>query len=260
MTNSNQPCEYDTSVLLHTRDMPFTPLTIDGLERSLRGKILRTLTSGQPRSIVIEFSPGQVVRPCRVAHTLQLFVLSGSLAVEGRPLNNWGFLVVEGGKILPEIHVTETTTTILIFDGDQRFEPTDASVIEEPARLYSDARTVEPFVPVVNGRKMTGFARRVLWLDKETGADTRLLTIPAGFEGGGPGWHPVNEEIYCLDGDVAPDDTRPLQAGSFLWNPSHSVHGFHEHSVGGCTLLEWHDGDWAYIPYDDSVPFKGTPG
>jgi hypothetical protein len=69
--------------------------------------------------------------------------------------------------------------------------------------------------------------------------------VPAGFEGQGPNWHPVHEEIYCLDGDIGPDDSRLMVPGTYLHNPAFGVHGYHEHSKGGATILEWHDGRWA---------------
>jgi hypothetical protein len=96
---------------------------------------------------------------------------------------------------------------------------------------------------------MVGFERRVLWEDAVSGADTRLLRIPGGFQGRGPNWHPVNEEIYHLAGAGGPDDSRRLDTGWYLWNPAFGVHGYHEHSTHGMTLLEWHDGKWAYNSY-----------
>ena len=100
---------------------------------------------------------------------------------------------------------------------------------------------------MIDGVPLHGFERRVLWIDPETGADTRLLRVPAGFRGAGANWHPVQEEIFCLEGDIQPDDTRPMRPGSYLWNPARSIHGFDEVTHGGCIVLEWHDGLWDLV-------------
>ena len=259
MNEAHGDLDYDTSVLIHTQDLPWEKIYLEGLKKPLEGKILRVAEKGFPRSAILKIPKGWHLEPSLVSATQQLFVLSGCLRVEQEKLQAFGFLVVESKAILPKLHAEETTEVISILDGEQRLRQSSQDPKSNPARIIADARTIKPIVPVIDGREMTGFARRVLWYDVANKADTRLLTIPAGFEGGGPSWHPVHEEIFCLEGDVAPDDRRPLTAGSFLWNPANSVHGFHEHSIHGCMLLEWHDGEWAYMPYEDSASGISKP-
>jgi hypothetical protein len=131
---------------------------------------------------------------------------------------------------------------VAIFEGTPRF---DAGANGAPVRIIPDCFAVDPIIPVINGKKLEGFERRVLWENPANGADTRLLKVPAGFKGGGPNYHPVQEEIFMLAGDGGPDDKRRLTAGWFLWNPAYGVHGYNEHSVGGMTILEWHDALWS---------------
>jgi hypothetical protein len=160
-------------------------------------------------------------------------------------------VVVPAGGVLAALSAIATSEILLIVDEGQAYTPVDDG---DDAIVSDDVFAIEPIIPVIAGRVLHGFERRVLWLDPETGADTRLLRVPGGFAGAaGPNWHPVNEEIFCLSGDIAPDETRPMRAGSFLWNPARSVHGFGEQSRDGCTLLEWHDGAWALTPW------AGTP-
>ena len=137
----------------------------------------------------------------------------------------------------------EPVTAIVILDEAPRAVPDKTREIV----IVPDIFAIEPFTPVIDGQPLHGFERRVLWIDPDTGADTRMLRIPAGFRGSGANWHPVNEEIFCLEGDIQPDATRPMRAGSFLWNPARSIHGFEEVTHGGCVLLEWHDGAWDLI-------------
>ena len=111
--------------------------------------------------------------------------------------------------------------------------------------VITDSWTIEPIVPIIDGTPVVDFQRRVLWQDPISGCDTRLLKVPAGFEGRGPNWHPVNEEIFCIEGDIGPDDTKLLKPGWYLHNPAYGIHGYHEHSKNGAVVLEWHDGPWS---------------
>jgi hypothetical protein len=227
---------------------PATPVDLAGLPPGGLLRTLRRLADGRLRSGLLDLPAGwRCDAPLRATGVLQLFVLDGNLEADGAALGRYGYVVVPRGAVLPRLASIAATRLVLILDADTRLEPAASGASAASARVITDSLTViEPIVPVIAGRRLEGFERRVLWLDGTSGADTRLLRIPAGFEGGGPGWHPVEEEILLLEGDVAPDDTRLLQPGDYLWNPARSVHGFHEHSRTGCLLLEWHDGPWAY--------------
>jgi quercetin dioxygenase-like cupin family protein len=174
-------------------------------------------------------------------------VLGGALA-EGLARAG-AFVVVPAGGVMAPVEALEETRLILIQNPGQSYAAINlAEAAERPATvILPDVWAVEPFTPVIDGVPLHGFERRVLWIDPANGADTRLLRVPAGFRGGGASWHPVEEEIFCLEGDIHPDPTRPMRAGSYLWNPARSIHGFDEATRGGCILLEWHDGLWDLI-------------
>ncbi len=205
------------------------------------GKILRALDDGSVRSALVRLQPGQTSAPAdAVAATIQGFVLSGSVTLGEIALTDGGFFVVPTGASMPAIASNLGAELVVIFD-DQKTAKNSSTQLVIHKSAYDD---VEPIVPVIDGTPLKGFARRVLWEDPETGADTRLLTVPGGFEGKGPNWHPVHEEIFCLEGDIGPDDTRLMTPGTYLHNPAYGVHGYHEHSKDGATILEWHDGLW----------------
>jgi hypothetical protein len=246
---------YDTSTLLRPPSLPIEPLELTGLPAGAMVRALRRLPDGRLRAGLVDLPAGwQVDAPLRASGVMQVFVLEGAIEANDRRIEPRGFLAVPRGARLPRLCSRGATRIVLILDADARLgearETASTTRAEEPElTMITDAMVIEPIVPVIAGRRLEGFERRVLWFDEATGADTRLLRIPAGFEGGGPGWHPVEEEILLLEGDVAPDDTRLLKPGDYLWNPARSVHGFHEHSRTGCLLLEWHDGLWSYNPY-----------
>ncbi|QYE33944.1 MULTISPECIES: DUF4437 domain-containing protein [Sphingosinicellaceae] len=235
----------DTSVCVHRDDLPEQSGTLLGAAVSLR--VLRRLDDGSARSAIVTLSPQwRAESDVIISGTTQLFVLDGALQIGDQQLGEAGFAMLPAGTTALPVSSDVGATLIAIFD--LRSAPTD-----RPPVVIEDVYTIPPFTPIIDGRLLDGFERRVLWIDPETKADTRFLRVPAGFRGAGPNWHPVQEEIFCLDGDIQPDDTRPMRAGSFLWNPARSIHGFDEHTVGGCLLLEWHDGDWALTPAPDAV-------
>lgn len=203
------------------------------------GKILRALDDGAARSLIVRL-PVDFMRDAQqsVSATVQGFVLSGHVSFGGVELQQSGFFVVPTGHNMPDIKSGEGAELLLIIDDAKSTRPSSADIL-----ILASANSIEPIVPVIDGKEMTGFERRVLWEDPDTGADTRMLTV-AAFEGRGANWHPVHEEIYCLEGDIGPDDSRLMKPGSYLHNPAYGVHGYHEHSRGGARILEWHDGPW----------------
>jgi hypothetical protein len=244
MTDSTGPDGFvavDISVCRHVDEMPVEQTQL-GEAPETTCRVLRRLPDGAIRSALFELPAGWSARGGRWDGATQLYVLDGALDLAGRRLGGGGFAVLRAGTPWPAIAARDSARVIVIFDAATESDGTSEPIVIE------DVLTLPPFTPVIAGRRLDGFERRVLWEDATTGADTRLLRVPAGFRGGGPNWHPVNEEIFCIEGDIAPDETRPMRAGSFLWNPARSVHGFDEHTVGGCVLLEWHDGRWALHP------------
>ncbi|TYC85019.1 cupin domain-containing protein [Novosphingobium sp. BW1] len=228
---------YDISQCVHRKDLPPETLAPWG-GAALPGRVLRRLADGTLRSALASPAKGWQATSARADGALtQLFVLEGQVRIGETTLGPFGFAALPGDRPL-EIEVLTESEWIVIVDAPV------AGASPEPV-LHADCHSIEPFVPVIEGRLLEGFERRVLWLDARSGADTRLLKVPPRFGGvGGGNWHPVEEEIFCIEGDIQPDDTRPMRAGSFLWNPARSIHGFNERTEGGCLLLEWHDGPW----------------
>ncbi len=247
MSDTPGPVAYDISVCLH--DSAIAPEAFDLFGAGATVRPLRRLAGGALRSGLVSFPAGWEGRGAlRAGAAVQVFLRAGTLVVGGRELAAGAFVAVPCGAVLPRLASTAGGEAIVILDDAAALEPVAAG---DGAVVTPDVFAIEPIVPVIAGKRLEGFERRVLWEDAATGSDTRLLRIPAGFEGtAGPNFHPVEEEIFCLEGDIAPDDKTPMRAGSYLWNPKLAVHGFREHSTGGCVLLEWHDGPWAFHKYE----------
>lgn len=244
--DADGPTAIDTSICIHIDDIAAQDFALFG-GAAAPVRPLRAYADGTIRSGYLALPQGWASEGGVIAGaTVQLFLRAGRMSADGRPLANPAFLCVPAGQAAPALVADSDCELIVILDRPSA--PIDASVV-----IHDDVLAIEPFTPTIPGFKLEGFERRVLWLDPVTGADTRLLRVPGGFRGGGPNWHPVEEEIFCLEGDIAPDETRPMRSGSFLWNQKRSVHGFNEHTHGGCMLLEWHDGPWALTLAPDAV-------
>lgn len=249
--------KYDISVCFDTRDLPWEAYEPAGWPRGLRARVLRRLDSdGSVRSAIVEVPAGWTsAAPSTAQADEQAYVLDGDIKIGETEFRAGAFYFYPADEPRGIVSSHSGAHLIVILGGAQAFTPAGAGGKAAGAIEHADAMAVPAFKPVIDGRK-TGTTRRVLWEDPVTGADTRLLQVGPGFEGRGANWHPVHEEIYCLAGDIGPDDTRLMKPGFYLHNPAYGVHGFHEHSIGGATILEWHDGKWSFNLYDG--PEGGT--
>lgn len=237
--------QHDISVCFDSRSAPQDRIAFGGGSPPVHARVLRRTDDGAARSLIADLPAGWRVTGTGTPGHVQAYVLEGAVSLDDRALPQGGFFVQPGGTGLRDLGTREGARLLLIFDGAPVFSNQPPAA---PAVFLTSALDIEPFTPVVNGVRKEGFSRRVLWKDPATGADTRLLEI-ARFEGQGPSWHPVHEEIYCLAGDIGPDDRRRMKPGWYLHNPAFAVHGYREHSDGGAIVLEWHDGEWASNPY-----------
>lgn len=227
------------SVCFPSEDIPWGDMK-DVWPGECQGRLLRTLDDGSVRSAIVRLRAGDKrEQTTTVTATVQGYVLSGDLSLGDEVLTQGGFFAIPPGHGIPALACQSETQLLVIYETE------GASAENAEPVILRSAFDMDPIVPVINGQPIPGFERRVLWEDPESGADTRLLKVPAGFEGKGPNWHPVHEEIFCLEGDIGPDDTRLMTPGTYLHNKAFGVHGYHEHSNGGATVLEWHDGRWA---------------
>ena len=253
----NSELKYDISVCVDTRDLAWQPYDPAGWPGGLRARVLRRLESdGSVRSAIVDIPAGWSSAAATSGQAdEQAYVLDGDLQVGVSRFAAGAFYFFPAHAARGPVSSDAGARLVVILGGAQSFVPAQTDGLPAGAVEHADVMAVASFEPVIDGRK-AGTSRRVLWEDPATGADTRLLQVGPGFEGRGANWHPVHEEIYCLAGDIGPDDTRLMKPGYYLHNPAYGVHGFHEHSVGGATILEWHDGKWSFNLYDETKGSK----
>ena len=242
----------DVSVAFDSATMLWVPFRPPGAPAGLRLRHLRRLDDGSLRSAIISAPAGwDSGGRLRLSSRLQIYVTSGALSLGDRSLKTNAYLNYGAGSVMPAFGSDTGAEFLLVCDGPPAFEAaagqseaTDAIVIEDVATEF-EARGTDG-----KPRSMGGWT---LWENPESGATMSFLKVPPGWKSQGPEYHPCQEEILCLTGDIAPDDIRILKAGWFLWNPAYGVHGFHLHSTEGGTVLEWHDGPWAKLIYEGEV-------
>jgi len=246
-----QEVRLDVSICFDSNTLPWQPFRPAGLADGLYLHPLRRLESGRLRSAVLNIPAGwNSAKDLRLLARLHFFVISGDLKLGDLTLTENSYVVQPEKSVMPPFGSTNGCEIIVIADGTPAFDDAIGDASGDNALILPNAYDVPYHQPAHDGWKLDGFQHRTIWQDPVTGADTRLLVIPPGFEGRGLNYHPVNEEIFCLSGDIGPDDIRLMKPGWYLWNPAYGVHGWHEHSNGGSTVLEWHDGDWGMTMYE----------
>jgi len=219
----------------------WVPFRVPDLPTGLQIRPLRRLDNGTLRSAIVKMPAGWDSGGYhRIVSRLQMYVLAGTLQLGNRNLDHNTYLNYSNASVMPRLGSEHGAEFLIVCDGPPGFEtvgkessPDDAIIIDDVPRKFQQRQE--------NPEAMGGWT---LCEDPQSGATTRFLKVPPSWNSPGAEYHPCQEEILCLSGDIAPDDTRLLKPGWFLWNPAYGVHGFNLHSVAGGTVLEWHDGPW----------------
>jgi hypothetical protein len=116
-------------------------------------------------------------------------------------------------------------------------------------------------MPIISGRGPTGWGRKVLFENKQTGDHLTILYVGPGAEGAPVHYHTFHEWAYNIKGDFTNNESTspdqhygPLQRfreGNFLDRPPYSLHGgergrqSYMKSQVGATILIMEEGDVA---------------
>ena len=96
------------------------------------------------------------------------------------------------------------------------------------------------------GGPIPGIKEKLLSVDPETGAYSRLVIFEPGFIFSKPLEHPFWEELFLLDGHMDDYETDTLYTkGYYALRPPGTIQGPFGTKIG-CTLLEivWYDKDY----------------
>ena len=101
------------------------------------------------------------------------------------------------------------------------------------------------------GGPIKGIREKLLAVDPETGAYTRIVYFEPGFKFDKPLQHPFWEELYILEGHMIDYGTNTLYTkGSYGLRPAGIIHGPFGTELG-CMLLEtvWFDKEYYLKKY-----------
>ena len=101
------------------------------------------------------------------------------------------------------------------------------------------------------GGPIKGIKEKLLAVDPETGAYTRMVIFQPGFKFAKALEHPFWEELFLMEGHMIDYGTNTLYTkGYYALRPPGIVHGPFGTELG-CTLLEtaWYDKDWYLDKY-----------
>jgi hypothetical protein len=232
------PLKLDVSVCFDSGTLLWVPLRIVGAPDGLMHRPLRRLEDGSLRSAVVRIPAGWTTPgPVAFDTQVQFFVLTGELQLGEVTLPKFGYASLPAHYGLGRLSSPASAEFLLICTADPHLQAAPVAT----ATQASDATFVL--------HPPTDRTTR-LWQDKITGANTSLIVAPPGWDVEGPEYHPCQEEIFLVAGDMSPDDIRLMnKPGWFLWNPPFGVHGWHIHSVAGGTVLEWHDRPYGRAVY-----------
>ena len=104
------------------------------------------------------------------------------------------------------------------------------------------------------GGPINGIREKLLAVDSETGAYTRVVIFEPGFKFDNALEHPFWEELLLLEGHMIDYGTHTLYTkGFYALRPPGVVHGPFGTELG-CTLIEttWYDKDWYLEKYGKS--------
>jgi len=245
----------DVSICIDSAILPWQPFRPQGLPEGLHLRPLRRLDDGCLRSAIVRIPAGwSSGGNLRLQSRQQFMLLTGKIQLGELSLQKNCYVCQEADRILPNLYSDKGAELVLITDGTPAFSTPINDSVEDAPFIIKDALSVPFTQPEMDGWDLSGVEERSLWKDELSGCETGLLTIPARFEGNGANFHPVNQEIFCIAGDIGPDNYRLMKPGWYLWNPAYGVHGFREHSRGGATVLRWHDGPCTLHMYEEKTP------
>jgi len=154
----------------------------------------------------------------------EVFVLSGRLRVGDVVLGRYHYLRVQSGVLHGPVEALEDTVAIWIMEG--HYGPVPGRAARGEADLTHVDATQMPWRPTWVPGPRPGLHIKLLYMDPQTGAYTRLIRAEPGWREDRLEHHDCSEEAYTLEGEMFLGNTgRWWGAGSYFWRPQGIKHG-----------------------------------
>lgn len=166
----------------------------------------------------------------------EIFVIRGHLRVSGVDLRAGHYL-----RVAPEVrHGPEETLdeTLAIWIVEGAYGPVEGRAPSGPDDLvHVDADAMDWGPTWVPGPR-PGLYIKLLHMDRQTGAYTRLIRADAGWREDRLEHHDCSEEAYTLEGEMYLGNTgQTWGAGSYFWRPPQIKHGPMHTATGAVFFL-----------------------
>ncbi|HJN04007.1 MAG TPA: DUF4437 domain-containing protein [Alphaproteobacteria bacterium] len=160
----------------------------------------------------------------------ELFVLEGSLEINGRTYGEFGYAFLPAGYARQSFASPEGAVVLTFFESTPEF------VTGAAADLFDASRLVE-YVDGLNqpydndfarmgseGVNQAGIALKLLREDPHDREQTWLLGAVAFWPGGAIEIHPVVEELFLVSGEIV-GPFGSMKSGAYFWRPPDVPHG-----------------------------------
>lgn len=178
----------------------------------------------------------------RTAHPAseEIFVISGRLRVGHIELGSYHYLRVAPEVSHGPIEAFEDTLAIWILEG--HYGPVRGRDPASDVDLALVDATQMQWRPTWVPGPRSGLHIKLLYMDQQTGAYTRLISAEPGWREDRLEHHDCSEEAYTLEGEMYLGNTgRTWGPGSYFWRPPGIKHG-PMHTVPGALFFLRTDG------------------
>lgn len=253
--------------LVHVLDMPAQEVTFPGASKSARLIPLSEAPSNKAVSAVVDLPPGWSRETGLNPDTfVEYYLLSGDLLVGDTLLLPHHYFRMARGAAAGAWSTVHGARLLLFTEGDPMAwkSVTLPEGAAQEGLVHLDTNLMPWDKTFVPGPPSDGAELKIklLYMDPETKAYTRLILAEPGWADHRTAHHPVVEEAYTISGHMT-YNFGTLEVDTYFYRPPLVKHGFFKSFPGGTIWLIRSDGELENIyTYDDGTPVNweaGTP-
>ncbi|NQV80071.1 MAG: DUF4437 domain-containing protein [Alphaproteobacteria bacterium] len=217
---------------IRSQALPWREGLYAGNRPNIESKTLSEDSQTREASLLIRYPRGwQQDGPGHLTVDEELFVLGGSLIINGRTYNEFAYGYFPAGYQRAQMSAPDGAVVLTFFSGAPAFVAGSA-----PAGSLDERRLVEYadglYQPYDNNFERMGSADvnvdgiglKLLREDPVNREQTWLLGAVANWPGGAVEIHPVVEEMYLVSGEIV-GNCGSMKSGAYFWRPPGVRHG-----------------------------------
>ena len=216
---------------IQSQALPWSEGLNAGARQGVESKTLSVDDETGAASVLIRYPPGWTAGAGYLEADEEIFVLEGSLEINGQTYGEYGYGHLPAGYARQGFSSQSGAVAITFFSAAPIWSTGDA-----PGGLYDEKRLVA-FVDGLNQPYDNDFARmgsedvnqngialKLLREDPYDREQTWLLGAIAFWPGGAVEIHPVVEEMFLVSGEIV-GNFGSMKTGAYFWRPPGERHG-----------------------------------